>query len=273
MGWMTQFARRDSVPAGLYKKVFGDGAETVVFVPGLGGTTRYWESRVQSLKERYRVVLIDLLGFGESPKPWTRYTVERQLLELQAVLQTFGPVTLVGHSLGALIAVAFAANYPDSVNRVVLIGMPYFGSQRKAYRYMRQGPVRGGFLFTNIVLTMIACILTRRVFGRLLPYIVRNVPREVAEDLVKHTWRSSTSSLWEVVYRYDAALDLRRLPENIEVLCIHGDRDLMAPVEAIRELLGQHPYWRLHVFPGVDHHPFLREPAECRDLIVAGLAN
>ena len=271
MGWVTRFPKRDSVPAGLYTKVFGSGTETLVFIPGLGGTTRYWESGVQSLGDRYRIVLIDLLGFGESPKPWTQYTVNRQMLELEAVLKTYGQLTLIGHSLGALLAIAFADRFPGSVSKVVLIGLPYFGSQRKAYRYMRQGPVKGGFLFTNVVLTMIACILTRRIFGRVLPYILRHVPREVAEDLVRHTWRSSTSSLWEVVYRYDAAVDLRRLPEEIGVLCIHGERDLMAPVEAIQDLLGQHPRWRLHVLPGVDHHPFLREPAECRSLITMDL--
>jgi pimeloyl-ACP methyl ester carboxylesterase len=114
---------------------------------------------------------------------------------------------------------------------------------------------------------MVACILTRRVFGKILPYLIRSVPREVAEDLVKHTWRSSTSSMWEVVYRYDAAEDLRHLARHINVLCIHGDQDLMAPLTAIERLMATQPRWRLCVLPGVDHHPFLRDPNGCLALI------
>ncbi len=119
----------------------------------------------------------------------------------------------------------------------MLIGMPYFGSQQNAYDHFRHRSMRGGFLVTNIVLTMITCILTRRVFGRLLPRILTYVPREIAEDLVKHTWRSSTSSLWEVVYRYDAAVELLRLPKSMGVLFLHGTRDVMAPLAAIERLL------------------------------------
>ncbi len=256
----------------LYVEVRGEAAETLVFIAGLGGTTRYWASRLQSIEGRYRVVLVDLLGFGRSPKPWMQYTVNRQVAALHDAVRSFAPFTLVGHSLGALIAVAYAAEHPDNVKNIVPIGMPYFGSEAAAYRYMRSGSVKWGFVYTSIALTMITCVLTRRVFGWLLPYIVRSVPREVAEDLVKHTWRSSTSSLWDVVYRYDITVDLERLPARIRPLFIHGDEDIMAPVNAIKQLVSEHRTWRLVTQPGVDHHPFLRQPIRCLALIEAILS-
>ena len=114
---------------------------------------------------------------------------------------------------------------------------------------------------------MVACIVTRRLLGWVLPYVIRSVPREVAEDLVKHTWRSSTSSLWEVVYRYNSVFDLERLPHHIGVMFIHGDQDVMAPVAAIQRLTTSDARWRLAVMPGVDHHPFLRDPPGCLALI------
>lgn len=73
--------------------------------------------------------------------------------------------------------------------------------------------------------------------------------------------------MWEVVYRYDAAEDLRHLARHINVLCIHGDQDLMAPLTAIERLMATQPRWRLCVLPGVDHHPFLRDPNGCLALI------
>ena len=247
----------------LHVEHYGDGEKTIVFVPGLGGTTRYWKHGIGTLADSYRVVLVDMLGFGASPKPWTRYSVDRHVDELHAVLNSLGPITLVGHSLGALLSVAYAARHRDQVENLVLIGMPYFGSEEAAYRYLRSGKVKWGFLYTNVVLVMIACILTRRVFGWLLPYLRRDIPREVAEDLLKHTWRSSTSSLWEVVYRYDAADELRQLGDHARVLMIHGRDDDIAPFAAIEQLADVRPGWTLIALDDLDHHPFLRAPTLC----------
>lgn len=258
----------------LHTETRGDPASgrTLVFLPGLGGTTRYWASRVGALEERYRIVLVDPLGFGESPRPWMRYSVACHVEALGEVLEPHGPMTLAGHSLGALLAIAYAARYPNRVDGLALLGMPCFTGQRDAYAYYRHGPMRAGFLVTNVVLTAATCIVTRRLLGRLLPYLIRHVPREVAEDLVKHNWRSSTSSLWEVVYRYDAIADLETLPGRIHVLFIHGGRDVMAPLSAVRRAAARHPRWRLKVFPQSDHHPFLRDPEACLRLI-DGLAS
>ena len=47
-------------------KIFGSGVRTLVFVAGLGGTTRYWETRVTELAQEHRIVLVDLLGSDEA---------------------------------------------------------------------------------------------------------------------------------------------------------------------------------------------------------------
>lgn len=257
----------------LHVEYHGEGEKTIVFIPGLGGTTRYWLHGIGPLAERHRVVLVDLLGFGASPKPWTRYSVERHVAELDAALASLGAITLVGHSLGALLAIAYAARHRIQVENLVLIGMPYFGSEEAAYRYLRSGKVKWGFLYTNVLLVMIACVLTRRVFGWLLPYARSDIPRAVAEDLVKHTWRSSTSSLWEVVYRYDAADELRRLTGHTPILMIHGKNDDIAPFAAIKQLADEQPGSTLIALDGLDHHPFLRTPHTCLthiDSLVSG---
>jgi len=230
-------------PQQLHVETYGEGDKTIVFIPGLGGTTRYWAHGIGPLADNHRVVLVDLFGFGASPKPWTRYSVDRHVAELHKVLSELGGITLVGHSLGALLSVAYAAQYENQIDNLVLIGMPHFGSQDAAYRYMRSGKVKWGYLYTNVVLTMIACVLSRRVFGWLLPYVRRDIPRAVAEDLVKHTWRSSTSSLWEVVYRYNAAEALRQLDAHNRVLLIHGRYDDVAPFDAIQKLADERPDW------------------------------
>ena len=198
----------------LYTKELGSGGSTLVFLPGLGGTTRYWESRVAPLASEHCLLLIDLLGFGRSPKPWIRYTVERHVAELRRVLEGREDFTLVGHSFGALAAVAYAARYPEQVNGLVLLSLPCFGGLEQAIAYYRRrgGPDR--WLMTNVVLAAVTCVVTRRILRRLLPRLLADMPREVAEDLVQHTWLSSTSTLWEGVYRHDVARDADRLPKE-----------------------------------------------------------
>ena len=239
----------------------GARGPTLVFLPGVGGTTRYWDSRVSPLASDYRLLLVDPLGFGRSPKPRATYSIERHVRELRRVLAGRGRVTLVGHSFGALLALAYAASYPEAVDGLVLIGTPYFESEERALAHFSRGRVPDRWVMTNVALAGTACIISRRVVGRVLPRLLPDLPREVAEDLVQHTWRSSTSTLWEVVYRYDAAPDAGRLPAKLPVLVLHGDRDPTAPLDGARRLMHGRPAWHLAVRREGDHHLLLRDPA------------
>lgn len=251
----------------LYTKELGTRGPVLVFLPGVGGTTRYWENRVEPLERDYRIVLIDLLGFGRSPKPWTRYTVDRHVAELHRVLCGLGPVTLVGHSFGAVAAVAYATRFPRQVEGLVLLSLPCFGGLEEALKYYRRrgGPDR--WMMTNVLVAAVTCVFTRRILGHFLPRLISDIPREVAEDLVQHTWFSSVSTMWDGVYRHDIAGDADRLSADMPVLCLHGDRDVTAPIEYVRRLMEGRPRWRMCVLPDIDHHPLLRDPAACLDSI------
>ena len=267
-GWPPATGLAGQPPA-LNVREAGSPGRTLVFGPGLGGTTRYWEGRLGALAQQYHAVLVDPLGFGESPRPWMRYTVERHIQALHQALSQAAPFTLVGHSMGALLAVAYAARHPADVEGLVLLGLPYFGSPEKALRFFRKGSWVNRIFLSNMLLAAVICVLTRRVFAWLVPYLQPDLPREVAADVVRHSWRSFTSSLWEVVYNYDAARDADRLNRRLPVVCLHGDRDITAPLEGVQALAQGRPNWRVQVLSGVDHHPLLRAPAECYRAIEA----
>ena len=257
----------------LYHKELGTSGPVLFFLPGVGGTTRYWESRVAPLAESHRLILVDLLGYGRSPKPWTRYTVERHVAELHRVLGGRGPATLVGHSFGAIAALAYAARYPSEIGGLVVMSLPYFGSLDRALAYYRRRRSPDRWLMTNVVLAAITCFATRRILGRLLPQLLGDFPREVAEDLVLHTWLSSTSTMWDGIYRYDPARDADRLPAALPVLVLHGDRDVTAPLDGVRRLAAGRVGWETRILCGIDHHPMLRDPTACRGAIAAFARN
>jgi len=258
---------RRAVREPLHRVDFDRGGPRVIFLHGLGATHRYWLQELALTALPARVTLIDLLGFGDSPKPWFRHSIDRHLERLDAVIGSERNQTLVGHSLGAALALAYAARYPDRVGRLVLLSLPCFGGEAAAFRWLRQ--TAEGWLFTNVVLMTLACIITRRVIAALIPHLRPDLPREVAQDVVKHSWMASTTSLWDVVYRHDFQKDADALPDGLPVICVHGERDMTIPLDGVRRLAAGRPSWRIVPLPGVDHHPWLRAPDQCLNLFAA----
>jgi len=176
-------------------------------------------------------------------------------------------VVLVGHSMGAILALALAARYPQKVSQLVLVSLPCFHGDLGAVRsWFRRRP--GGWIYTNLMAMALACVVTRYVAVHLLPLIFREYPRAVVEDLVKHNVMSSTTSLWNVVYKYDIAPDAGSLPAALPVTCIHSEDDDMSSIETIRSITETFR-WRLVVLGDAGHHPWLRYPERCFS-IVAG---
>src|SRR5439155_425896 len=103
----------------------------VVLVHGLGGFAESWRHNVPSLAARATVYAVDLPGFGRSGKPSAGYSLAYFTRALYAFLDAVGvtQVSLVGHSLGAAVAVTYALTHPARVERLALLSgcVPGFG--------------------------------------------------------------------------------------------------------------------------------------------------
>jgi pimeloyl-ACP methyl ester carboxylesterase len=97
-------------------------SRTIVAIHGLTANHTCWYPLADALADDVRLIAYDLRGRGDSDKPATGYSLAQHGDDLRALLATPGiprPV-LVGHSLGAHIAVRFAAYHPERVDRLVL---------------------------------------------------------------------------------------------------------------------------------------------------------
>lgn len=124
---------------------------------------------------------------------------------------------------------------------------------------------------TNIAFAALACIMTRWVLCWLLPYVLRDMPREVVQDLTLHTWRSYTSSVWDGIYHHDLNDDVEHLGPDYSILFLHGELDETAPLSGVQQLMAGHSDWPLKVLAGADHHPLLRNPQWCLQLISSAM--
>lgn len=103
---------------------------TVLFIHGIGNTGASWGDVIRALPDDLRLVSIDLLGFGQSKSPaWAVYNAKTQARSVLATyfrLRISGQVIIVGHSLGALVAVEIAKRYPLLVKSVILCSPPFY---------------------------------------------------------------------------------------------------------------------------------------------------
>lgn len=131
---------------------------TFVFIHGIGNTLHSWDEVVKQMPDDVRVIGIDLLGFGASPRPhWAVYNAKTQArsvgLTLLGLKMKQQPI-LVGHSLGALVAVEVAKRYGLLPKRLVLCSPPFYKPEsekglpspddllRKLYRIAKKYPER-----------------------------------------------------------------------------------------------------------------------------------
>jgi pimeloyl-ACP methyl ester carboxylesterase len=97
--------------------------QTVLLLHGKNFFGAYWAGTIQALTAAgYRVVVPDQIGFGKSPKPDLHYSFELLAQTTKALLDTLGAtkVTVVGHSMGGMLAVRYALLYPTATARLVL---------------------------------------------------------------------------------------------------------------------------------------------------------
>jgi pimeloyl-ACP methyl ester carboxylesterase len=109
----------------VHYEVLGRG-RPIIFLHGWVGSWRYWIPAMQSASVGFRAYALDLWGFGDTGRNQQYYTMEGQvdLLDLFFQAMGIGKVALVGHGLGAVIALQYAARFHRLVDRLMVVALP-----------------------------------------------------------------------------------------------------------------------------------------------------
>lgn len=116
-GQDVRMAYMDVAPSGT------PNGRTVVLFHGMNFGGFYFGGPIEALrKEGFRVVVPDQIGFGRSSKPIIPYNFHDMALNTRTLLQSLGVTraSIVGHSMGGMLAARFSASYPDIAERTVL---------------------------------------------------------------------------------------------------------------------------------------------------------
>jgi pimeloyl-ACP methyl ester carboxylesterase len=110
----------------VHYEVLGRG-RPIIFLHGWVGSWRYWVPAMQAAAISFRAYAFDLWGFGDTTHDATRYSMEQQvdLLDRFMLEMGIGKVALVGHGLGALTSILFARKYPEVVDRMMVVDVPF----------------------------------------------------------------------------------------------------------------------------------------------------
>ncbi len=107
----------------LHTLQWGEQGQTLVCIHGVTANAFSFQALADALSSQHRLIAYDIRGRGDSDKPQSGYSISIYADDLAALIDALGlerPV-IVGHSLGALIGLYFAAHYPDKLSKLVLI--------------------------------------------------------------------------------------------------------------------------------------------------------
>lgn len=125
--------RYEFIPT-LYK---ADNIETIVLIHGAGFDLTTWDALIPLLQPRYRLLLFDLRGHGESERGEESFGPVMFEEDLLVLLDLFdiNRFHMISHGAGSIISLYFARDYPDRMLTQTLISLPVFGSTETAQKF------------------------------------------------------------------------------------------------------------------------------------------
>lgn len=229
-------------------------APAVLLLHGFGSSLHTWDTWATVLRERHRVLRIDLPGHGLSgPDATGDYGDARSLALLVALLDARGlsRVTLVGHSIGGRIAWRFAAEHPDRIERLVLVAPDGFASPGFEYGRAPEVPA---------VLTAMRWVLPRAALkANLEPAFADPAMLDDALLTRYHELMLAPGNREALLHRMRQTVLEDPVPRlatiRVPVLLVWGERDAMIPVTNAGDYLRALPDATLERLPGVGHLP------------------
>jgi pimeloyl-ACP methyl ester carboxylesterase len=244
---------------------------TVVLIHGYTDSARDWVPMLPYMSKRYRLILVDIRGHGQSSKPECCYTRLDFAYDIKLLLDALGvhKADIVGHSLGSIIAQTFAEYWPERTAHVVLIsstGGPPPGRPKKP-----------SFDFATEIRKL------KEPIDPDSPFMIAwwDSPTPVDPDFIRRQRKDAAGIPLRV---WLAVLDQAMPADNVygdlhstlprlkaPTLLIWGSKDPIMEEDVRQSLRDALPHARVKIFDGLGHNPFWEDPRGVADSVNAFL--
>jgi 3-oxoadipate enol-lactonase len=230
---------------------YGEGPP-VVFVHGLGGSSNIWHGVMQAMKQHHHCIAVDLRGHGRS-QGRGKFSVEGWAKDLQKLIRhlELPAVTLVGHSMGTLIAQHLAQTSPETCDQLVLVGGISYFQPPTADAYRERADLVEAEGLDPLVDAWLEGAVSPQshatrsgMVGLLRELFLRNEPAAYAKSC-----RALAT-----------APRIRRDEIGQPTLIVTGAHDRSTPLAMAEELKASIPVSRVKVLPDVGHWSPLESP-------------
>jgi 3-oxoadipate enol-lactonase len=211
-----------------------------------------WDDSVPLLKDTFDLIIPDLRGFGESTTTNTPYTMNDYASDVAGLLNQLGiqKTTIAGHSMGGYIALAFAQLYPERMRALALVSSQVLADapDRKEGRYKSAADVAEKGI-SSVVETMTPKFTSNprcQSFARAT--MERQQPAAYIGALKAMAERTDSTALLSTI--------------KYPVVVIHGDADMLIPVDRAREVKAVMPESLLYEINNAGHMPMCEAPEE-----------
>lgn len=256
-GSWSSLKKEVRLPSGLrmaYVELGDPQGEPLLLLHGYTDSSRTWSLIVPYLGD-YRLLIPDQRGHGASDAPACCYAMSVFADDARLFMDAMGiqRAAIAGHSMGSMVAITMAAEYPDRVSKVVLIGSTALAPVK-----------RGDWLWSNSQSLRFPVDRKAQFYRDWHP---GNQPTPVdqafAEAAVEEVF-ATAPHVWKAVIRELADVPIGRHTADIRapVLILSGGRDSLFPAEHHESLLKAFPGAEAHVFAELGHNPLWERPQE-----------
>ena len=217
----------------IYFNIKGKG-NPIILVHGWGGSSKSLLPLAELLARKFKVVSLDLPGFGNSDKPNSDWGVEEYaqfIIDFICELK-LRPVYYFGHSFGGALGIYLAANKPQYIKKLIISG----GSFKR--ELLKVNPVG---MFFRWLPTSLKLIIYRIAYPNSDIYKIRAL-----ESNFRKIVRQDLTPLLSLI--------------NIPSLILWGEEDNQTPVKLALELKRKLKQSKLKIFPGIGHNLPLKYP-------------
>ncbi|ANS75814.1 alpha/beta hydrolase [Paenibacillus yonginensis] len=203
----------------------GEG-EVIVLLHGFCGSAGYWDALVPELSKQYRCLVPDLRGHGSSDAPLGSYTIEQMAEDVKGLLEKLeiSSCTMLGHSMGGYVTLAFAQHYPAYLKGFGLIHSTAYADSEEAKekRLKAAAAVQSGI--TGFIDGLVPGLFAPDHVDTMADAV--NAVREIGYRTPPQGAAGAALAMRERVDRRDV-LSSTMLP----VLLVAGEKDQVVPIE------------------------------------------